>query len=60
MNLEVPPIPSSTNGSCEIIDLSYFVEAVIKFSGPHRSSLIQFPVLIGAIPVGAHVTDIGK
>ncbi|KAL5273515.1 hypothetical protein ACFFRR_000324 [Megaselia abdita] len=53
MNLEIPPIPSSTNGNCEILDLSYFVDAVIKFSGPHRSSVVNFPLLIGTIPVGA-------
>lgn len=53
MNMEIPPIPTSTNETCEILDLSYFVDAVIKFAGPHRSSIVNFPILIGAIPVGA-------
>lgn len=51
MNLEIPPIPSSTNGSCEIIDLSYFVDAVVKFPGPHRNALLSFPITIGSIPL---------
>lgn len=52
MNLEIPLIPSSTNGICEIIDLSYFVDAEVNFAGPHRSSLLNFPVTIGSIPLG--------
>lgn len=52
LSLEIPPAPTSTYGLCEILDLDYFVDAAVKFAGPHRSSALTFPLLIGTIPIG--------
>jgi hypothetical protein len=48
--LVVPPVPSSSNGTCRLIEISYYLNLNFDASGISVSTDLKIPIVIGTIP----------
>lgn len=49
-NLCIPAIAPTSLNSCNIIEVSYYVEIQLKTRGLHSNMTVKLPVTIGTIP----------
>jgi hypothetical protein len=49
--LTIPPVVSSSNGLCKIIQINYYLNLNFNPSGLSMSTDLQIPVVIGTIPL---------
>ncbi len=50
-NLIIPPVASTSNGTCKIIDISYLLNLSFDASGLSVSTDLRIPIVIGTIPM---------
>lgn len=55
--LTIPPVCSSSNGTCRIIEVSYLVEMSFDTSGIAISKDLRIPIIIGTVPLTAKATQ---
>jgi len=49
--LIVPPVPSSSNGTCRLIEISYYLNLNFDATGISVSTDLKIPIVIGTIPL---------
>lgn len=50
VDMNIPPIPSSSDGSCRVLNVTYEVHFTAVFSGLHSDHTLILPVVIGTVP----------
>jgi hypothetical protein len=50
-SLIIPPIASTSNGTCKIIDISYLLDLTFAASGLSIATNMKIPIVIGTIPM---------
>ena len=56
--LAIPPVCSSFNGTCRIIEVNYIVQFNFDVSGPSISTDLNIPIVIGTIPLGSNIRPV--
>ena len=55
--LSIPPVCSSSNGSCRIIEVSYIINFNLNPSGLSSSKDFSIPIVIGTIPLRINMPE---